>query len=97
MYLENKKSMMLILNYKKMKLSEIKTAKHIRKCNFPIAKRLMFRTFSYWSRFNYKNFIDCGGKKLKANRGKLLGCQWFFESPFKTKKLLDIITLSEKF
>jgi hypothetical protein len=47
-----------------MKLSEIKKARHIRKCNIPVTRRHYCSwTFSRnWSRFNYQNFIDCGGK-----------------------------------
>jgi hypothetical protein len=49
--------MLLILNYK-MKLSEIKKARHIRKCNIPVTRRHYCSwTFSRnWSRFNYQNF-----------------------------------------
>jgi hypothetical protein len=54
--------MLLILNYTKMKLSEIKKAKH-RKCNFPVAKRhLCSRTFHVTEVGLIRSFIDCGGK-----------------------------------
>jgi hypothetical protein len=55
--------MLLILNYK-MKLSEIKKARHIRKCNIPVTNGTTVPEHFHVTEVGLitKNFIDCGGK-----------------------------------